>query len=136
RACSLLRRVEVWMKHHSLQLVPNKTEAVIIKGRRRRDLYFRLDWTEVIPVKVVKYLCIMIDYRLSFRKHFDRIVTKAEQRAATLTRFMPNIGGPSTKKILVLCGVIHSIILYGALIWSGALKYKKYRDMLGRVQRK
>ncbi|KAJ8939664.1 hypothetical protein NQ314_011053 [Rhamnusium bicolor] len=60
----------------------------------------------------------------------------AEKLAAGLMRIMPNIGGPSSGKREILCGVVHSTILYGAPIWCEALRIRRYRTMLEGVQRR
>ncbi|XP_033214059.1 uncharacterized protein LOC117171115 [Belonocnema kinseyi] len=39
-----------------------------------------------------------------------------------LSRLMPNIAGPRSCKRKILMNVTHSIMLYGAEVWAGALK--------------
>ncbi|KAJ8941510.1 hypothetical protein NQ314_010379 [Rhamnusium bicolor] len=115
-----LRRIDYWMENHCLELAPQKTEAVILKG----------------PSGAVKYLGITIDVRGSYGCHIINVAKKAENRAAGLMRIMPNIRGPSSGKREILCGVVHSTILYGAPIWCEALRIRRYRTMLEGVQRR
>lgn len=32
-----VRRINIWMERNKLKLAPNKTEALIMKGKRKRD---------------------------------------------------------------------------------------------------
>lgn len=52
-----------------------------------------------------------------------------------LNCLMPNLNGPSSSKRRMYVSAVLSMVLYAAPIWSGILKYKKYRDMLMQVQR-
>lgn len=68
-------------------------------------------------------------------KHVEAVTTKAENKAAKLARLMINVKGPNSSKGSVLCGVIHSILLYGAPVWHTALRMQKYRNKLENAQR-
>lgn len=130
------RRVGVWMQYNGLDLAPHKTEAVIIKGPRdRRRVTFTLDDTEIIPKRSIKYLGIWIDDKGSWGDHIKATCKKAEQRMAALTRLMPNLGGPSSGKRRVLSSVVQSILLYGAPVWSAAMRVKSYKTRMEKVQR-
>lgn len=132
-----LHRIDIWMRANALELAPGKTEAVIMKGPRRRvHIRFHLRDKEVMPSRAVRYLGIKMDDKGNYKEHLCRVVRKAERRVTALGRILPNIGGPSNKKRRLLNGVVHSTILYGAPIWVGAMRVKKYRDMVLRVQRK
>lgn len=131
-----LHRISTWMRDHSLVLAPEKTEAVILKGRRNRDyVSFNLDGETIGLRPSTKYLGVTVDDRGTFKKHVGAVAAKAESRVASLNRIMPNLGGPSSGKRAVLCSAMHNILLYGAPVWCGVLKYKKYRQILGRAQR-
>jgi len=53
--------------------------------------------------RVLKYLGVMIDHRLSFKDHTNYARKKAAAIASSLTRLMPNVGGPRypARKLLV-----------------------------------
>ncbi|KAI5754639.1 hypothetical protein M8J77_010224 [Diaphorina citri] len=61
---------------------------------------------------------------------------KAERTALALNRIMPNRGGPSNKKRVVLSSIVHSILLYGAPFWAEVMKYRTHVNRLEQVQRK
>lgn len=49
---------------------------------------------------------------------------------------MPKVDGPREGKRKMLCAVEQSIILYDTQAWSEAIKMKKYKNKLRKIQRK
>ncbi|KAJ8912349.1 hypothetical protein NQ315_014716 [Exocentrus adspersus] len=86
--------------------------------------------------KTVKYLGVIIDWQGYFGPHVRYVCHKASDRATSLSRLLPNIGGPSCEKRRIVMAVIHSIILYAAPIWAGATAIKCYKNLLESTQRK
>ncbi|KAG5859441.1 hypothetical protein JTB14_035350 [Gonioctena quinquepunctata] len=100
------------MERNHLRLAPHKTKAVIMKGPRDREgIQFTIGDTTVTSQRHIKY---WIDNKLYFKEHIRKVTKKAEESIATLSKIMPNIGGPMSDK-----RKMQSIILYGASIWSG-----------------
>ena len=125
------------IKDNFLEMAHEKTEMVILSGRRdRRDISFKIGRTLIRPSKAVNYLGIMVGENLSFGKHVEVVTGKACAKLAALARIMPNIGGPSTAKRKMFYGIFQSLILYGAQVWHRVTATKKYRDKLINVQRK
>lgn len=78
----------------------------------------------------------MINDGGTFKSHFPAVVTKTVLKVSKLSRILPNVGGPADARRAVLCNAMQNILFYGAPIWYAELRLKKYRTMLGRVQRK
>lgn len=132
-----LMLVSDWMVENGLSLAAQKTEAIVLRGPRKRDqLNIEIAGTRVIPVKCMRYLGVFLDEKLSFSEHIKRSTEKAGIKMAALTRILPNVGGPSDSKRAVLCGVIHSIVLYAAPVWQEALRVKCREKLLLGIQRK
>lgn len=132
-----LRRINVWMRGHHLELAPEKTEIVILKGKRRcRNVVFEIQGLQIAAKKAIKYLGIVFDDQFSFGEHIKETVAKAERSTSALARLLPNVGGPRSRKRVVLNGVTQSVLLYGAPVWYTAMRIKKYAEMLERTQRK
>lgn len=132
-----LRTIKTWLEENGLRLAPEKTECVILSGRKeRKNIEFQLESNTIKPKPAVKYLGLMIDSNLSFRTHVNQVVQKAEKKTAALTRILPNIQGPSWSKRVLLNAVVQSTLLYGAPIWYKVLNIKKYKQQLEKVQRK
>lgn len=137
RVNEALWRINRWLQHHKLDLAPEKTEAVILKGgRHRRNITFKINGVTIAPSQSVKYLGIILSSNGTFTEHFNAVVTKAEQRTTSFSQLMPNLGGPQECKRRVLSGVVHSILLYGAPVWYAAMNTSKHRDKLTKAQRK
>lgn len=132
-----LNRINRWMTRNDLEMAHEKTEAIILKGARRREnLNFVINGKRIVPVKHMRYLGVTLDENLSFAEHVKRVTKKADTKMAVLTRILPNVGGPSSLKRAVLCEVIHSIVLYAAPVWHEVVGIKKYENMLLSTQRK
>lgn len=132
-----LEKINNWMISHKLRLAPEKTEAIILKGTTGREhIEFHLNGVGIPPQKNLKYLGVTLDQRCTFGRHIVNVTRKAEERIAMLSRILPNVNGPRSSKREVLCSVMHSILLYGAPIWENVIRFKKYRAMLIRTQRK
>lgn len=122
-ACEALWKIEEWMWNHHLEVAPQKSEAIILKGtRKREEIKFEIGGKNIDIKKNVKYI--------------QKTAKKAEQRVTTLSRLMPNIGGPAARKRKILMEVMNSITLYGAPIWHSVIEIKRYRGMLEKLQRR
>jgi hypothetical protein len=114
-----LNNVANWMKKNFLRLEPSKTEAVLLIGKRRPDpISFRLGNQTVQPQNEIRYLGVVFDRQMAFFGHVYQAAVKAEKTAAMLARLMPNLGGPSSTRRLLLTTVTTSGLLYGAEIWA------------------
>lgn len=132
-----LGKINKWMEENGLSLAPEKTEAVILSGRRdRRDIRFEVNGVQITPSKEIKYLGITVGEDINFRAHVTRTTRKATEKLSTLMRLMPNMGGPSDKKRELLYYVVQSTLLYGASIWGQQLRIKKYRLIMESLQRR
>lgn len=137
RANESIRRIERWIKKHALKLAPHKTEMMILKGSRNKDqIKIRISDIEVGHSTRIKYLGIVLDEALSCRAHVSYVIQKAQKRLSALTRIMPNVGGPGSAKRTVLYGVVQSVLLYGAPVWSCVTQKSKYRAQMLGIQRK
>lgn len=67
-----------------------------------------------------------LDIRLLFAEHINRTIYKVEKTAGALVGLI--------KKRLIPT-VVHSQILYGALVWHAATNNKKLTQKLTRFQR-
>lgn len=131
-----LEQIGRWMTTNKLELAPQKTEYVLLRGgRKREDVCFLYGGVGIYPKKSVVYLGITMGQGGSFDEHFKKSTLKAEEKAAQLLRITANVRGPGFRKKLMLYSVIQSVLLYGAPIWYKSLKKKKNVRKLTRTQR-
>ena len=132
-----LEEVQSWMTEHGLTLCPEKTEAVILVGRRQiASVSISMSDTTILTCKALKYLGVVIDHNARWTKHVTTIAAKAENVIRKLGRIMPRTYGPGTGTRAILASVVYSVILYAAPVWRKALEFKKYIKILERAQRK
>lgn len=136
RLNQVMRRVERWMSEHGLRLATSKTELMFMTRKRIPTIMPMTVGTNLIESKnEVKYLGVTLDTKLTFWPHIRRAAEKAAERVTSLSRLMANTRGPRPGKRRLLMTTAHSILLYGAEIWAGALKVKKYAKIMTNVQR-
>lgn len=133
-----LRKVQLWLSDHSLQLAQDKTEAVILRGVKTKwkDVRFILGGFEVIPAAAIKYLGVHFGRGAFFGHHIREACMKADVKAQAVARLMPNMDGPNSAKRTVLAGVHASVLLYAAPIWADYMVIDHYRTLVNRSQRK
>lgn len=129
-------------KVHELGLTtaPHKTEALWFHGLpRTRDpprLSVRVGNTQIEVGQYMKYLGLTLDSRWGFEEHFSRTVPRIKKVAGALHRLLPNLGGPRDEVRRLYAGVVRSMALYGAPVWSARLSgVRRFRVMYNSMQR-
>lgn len=126
-----------WMSSNHLELALDKTEFLVLSGKRdRSNLSFKIGDHTITPRKHVKYLGCHIGENMKFGHHVSVTAMKALEKVNAVARLMPNIGGPNSQKRLLLYGVAQSTITYAAEIWADIVSIGKYKTILEGTQRK
>ena len=67
-----IRTIKLWLESAKLKLAEHKTEAVLISSKRATEvLKIRVGSIEIASVDAIKYLGVIIDSRLNFKRHTD-----------------------------------------------------------------
>ena len=131
----VMRLVNRWMENHGLDMATQKTELLLITGKRIPKRIIMQVGTENIETKLaVKHLGIIVDTKLTFFVHLKKVPDKAATVTTALSRLMANVNGPRPGKRRLLMSVTESVLLYGSEIWADALKKRTYRERLIGVQ--
>ena len=130
-----------WLSEAGLALAKEKTEAILFTRKRSLPApSIRVDGHRVRFSRTLKYLGVTLDDKLSFVKHTEEAAAKAATVARDLARLMPNLKGPKTSRRRLYNEVVHSVLLYGAPVWSeavsGGRSMKKATLNLSRIQRR
>lgn len=137
RANRAIHQVDTWLQLNGLRLAPEKTEAIVLAGRRTlADITFQANGIPIRPVKKLRYLGVWLDHRRSFQVHVNEVSKRSDRVAGCLGRLMGNISGPSPSKRKLLASVVESISLYAAPVWARALTSATAKRQLNKVQRK
>ena len=92
---------------------------------------------KTIPqVQKLKYLGIIIDYKLTFRDHMNYIAEKCTKLIFVLAKLAKINWGLGHKALwTIYLGGILPLLLYGAPVWIRAMEKEKYKNKIARVQR-
>lgn len=132
-----LAKIHNWMSEKQLEVAPEKSEAVLLSGRKKcRPLNVQINGENIKVAKELKYLGVILDYRLSFYSHIKYVTEKANKTATALAHILPRTGGAGENKRRVLQSATDSVMLYAAPVWSSSLRYITYRTRLLSQQRK
>lgn len=72
-----------------------------------------------VPLNInVKYLGVMLDSALSFRRYIAEASHRSAKAAIAVNQLMPDVGEPSEAKREILMAVAISRMLYAALVWA------------------
>lgn len=130
-------QISKMLKEKGLQLTEQKTEVVILEGRRRlTNIEITVGKNTIKSSDSDKYLGVWMDRNMLMTTHIRRTVEKAGKMHGALSRIMPRKGGPAHARRNLLATVIRSVVLYAAPAWEVALKHKRYVAMLRSVERK
>ena len=132
-----LELIANWLNSRHLQLAVHKCEAFLVTRRRKYDppqLKFN---GELIPLKSeIKCLGVWLDKKWAFKRHIEEAATNASIAYTSLSRLVPNIGGPWPKHRILLSTVVESIQLYAAPTWAARALSTDVDKHMGAVQRK
>ncbi|CAH2108659.1 unnamed protein product [Euphydryas editha] len=78
----------------------------------------------------------MIDARLNFKPQAEHVSAKASVVGKTLSRLMPNVGGPKQKRRALLMSVTTSVLTYGISVWAGTLELQESRRRIAPIYRR
>jgi len=92
-----------------LDIAPEKTEVVLFrKGRRTCGAVplVCIGNIAICPKEYMKYLGVILDCKLNFKRHFIYIDEKVGKVTRVLGRLMPNLRGPSERKRKLYAGAL------------------------------
>lgn len=136
KASLAIEAIMRWMADAGLELATQKTEALLLTGRKRKcPIRFKvgMDWIET--GKSLKYLGVVIQGNLTFTKHIEKVTSKAKRVAAALSRITPNTGGAGFAARMCFYRVSEAILLYASPNWDRALGFDLPRRRIRAAQR-
>ncbi|KAL0852664.1 hypothetical protein ABMA27_012503 [Loxostege sticticalis] len=121
-----------------LKVALEKTEALFFPGPRQRvppAAHIEVGGVEVRVKAQMKYLGLTLDGRWHFTAHFKGLSERLVRAADSFGWLLPNLGGPRTRCRRLYAGVLKSMALYGAPVWSDSLHRRENVALLRRPQR-
>ena len=123
-----LNKISEWMKNNKLTLNEAKTQFMLVGKKAEQSDYFTWNNAEIQAKTVVKYLGVLIDYRLDFREHVNFI----EKQCAKFITILYQTCQFLEKNLLVkiLKQYVQPRYQYGILIYGTTAK-----SILTKLQR-
>lgn len=125
------------IKQLGLKIAAHKTEALLFGGRGYLpELYVTIEGESIEVQSSMKHLGVILDRGLTYKAHFQYVEGKALRMTRLMWRLLPNLKGPNALKRQLYAGVLHSVMLYAAPLWSDSLTcWTTYRIPLLKIQR-
>lgn len=131
-----IRMVVRYLESINLHIAPEKTEAIVLAGRRQLPrITFQVQGHTVTPQKKVKYLGVWLDSSRRFLPHVAEACDKAVRMGNQLSRLMLNTRGPRSSLRRCYAAVLSSVALYAVPAWERALTYGSAKKCLASVDR-
>jgi hypothetical protein len=135
RACGV---IEEWCMENGLTVNPTKTELILFTKRRKLGRY-RLPQMYNEPLVLrqeVKYLGVILDSKLSWKKQVLRVAQRAVATLWQLRRVVARTWGLKPRVLHWLyTAVVRPRILYGSVVWWPSLDKAYVRGSLAKLQR-
>ena len=133
-----IKIMEEWAKDHGLKFNAKKTKAMFFtnkKGIEKPKLF--IDGEEIEYVKEFKYLGVVIDDKLSWKKHINHTSNKATATFMQCQNMMGKTWGLSPKITRwTYTSLIRPILSYGSMIWLKGTTQTSKLNPLVKIQRR
>lgn len=123
RAATVTREIEGWCGDHKLKIAPEKTYAMLMKGKldRERRPKIVMGGTRIQYCEVTRYLGVQLDARMGFVEHLKRARDKVTNYAMTVRRMARDNWGLKNGVLTVMYkGAFLPALLHGAPVWYDA----------------
>ena len=114
-----VRQFQRWSECWRMPINPSKCQVLVI-GNCRSDIKVFLKGRPIPRVNEVKYLGVTFDHKLTFGKHFDEIVAKANSRIAVLKKLCFSRQITTETKLLLFKATIRPILEYSCTAFIAA----------------
>jgi hypothetical protein len=134
-----LSKISAWARDNKLQFNEQKSQVMLTTRRKRKEnkegkIY--LNNKPLTQVRSMKYLGIIFDYKLTFRKHINYMAEKCTKLIFSLSKSVKlNWGLQYAALKTIYTGAILPLLLYGAPVWNAAINIGSNKLKLIRVQR-
>ena len=116
-------RTKSWLDYKGIKLETEKTVLIFLT---KKCIPLESDITTcdttLTTRKVINYIGVRLDPRLTFWAQIRYAATKAVKVTSLFSGLMANIGGPTQSRSRLMMVKTDSILLYGSEIWADALR--------------
>jgi len=106
------------------------------KRKEQKEILVYINNKATPQVQKLKYLVIIFDNKLLFRKHINYVADKCKKLIFQLTKAAKLNWNLSHKALqTIYLGGIQPLLIYGAPVWFKAIRKENYKANVLRVQR-
>jgi len=125
-------KINEWSRRNKIKFNDKKSKAMLVTRRKRRqdkDITIYLHFKPSEQVTQMKYLGIILDQKFKFQEHIRYAAERCTKlihnmsRSGRMTWVLKNEAVATMYK-----GAILPLLMYGAPIWSEAMKYEHNRQ--------
>jgi len=131
-------KISIWAKDNKIRFNEEKSKVMLMYRRKQRSKKCSSihEKKAIQQVQKLKYLGIIFDYKLNFRKHINYVADKCNKLIFQLAKSAKLNWGLSHKALqIIYLGGIQPLIIYGAPVWIKAMNKENNKARLLRVQR-
>lgn len=129
-------RTRAWLTSVGLVLAIEKSETIIFTSKcNHNEMLITIDGIRIGASSPIKYLGVLLDFKLNFTKHVRATATKADRAVQKIGRILSNINAATLWKRRLLGNVPQSLLLYWAPVWADRISSTGKKIML-KVQRR
>jgi hypothetical protein len=113
-----MQKIEIWARDNKIQFNKEKSKVMLLTRQKRskqKKVAVYLNNKTILQVQKIKYLGIIMDYKLTFREHVNYIAEKCTKLIFVLAKSAKinwGLGHKALKRIYE--GGILPLLLYGA----------------------
>ena len=114
-----LKNIVKWLRANRISLNTNKTEIVLFKSPRKiitRKMNFRISGQKIETKNYAKYLGLLLDENLSWKKNFDLLRPKLERSIGLLAKLRYSVSANLLRTVYF--AIFDSYLRYGCQVWG------------------
>ena len=121
-----MNNLHSWSENNRMILNATKTKSMLISGKRLGqrmdclDLTVSINQAELEQLNSHKLLGVVMDHKLSFHEHVDKLCGKLSKRIGLLRKIRTYL--PLEERKLYYNALIKPVMMYGSLILSSCAK--------------
>ena len=131
-----LEKIYMWLNTNMLTLNIVKTNYIIFGGNKNQNCPNLVPKINNVPIERVtetKFLGVIVDEKLHWKKHIDSVITKVSRSIGILYKARYRVGFNQLKQLYFT--LIEPSILYCCIIW-GQSKHSCQLDAVWKLQKK
>ena len=138
RIQKVVTKIEQWGISKGLHFNAGKTEVIVFSHATKLDLPNKLRVSDQ-PIDFgtqAKYLGVILDNKLSWLPHTEKVVRKAKQYIFMLRQAISKRWGPKTMYMKwAYTAIIKARIIYGCLVWGHSLNKETRSVQINRINK-